>query len=98
MPAVLFGFLLPCMWGVFSRLLQQGATAAPYLEHGVAPLSAAPDLGLGEVGIKLTYENDVRFLYFLKFAHFFFSFMPSIFLYAFIYFFKLEKNNVRLKD
>ena len=45
-PTVLFGFLLPWMWGISSRLLQQSAAAAPYLgrvtppdlECGVAPL------------------------------------------------------------
>ena len=35
----LIGFLLPWTWGISSRLLQQSAAAAPYLEHGVAPLS-----------------------------------------------------------
>ena len=33
----LLGFLLPWTWGLSSRLLQQGAAAAPYLRRGVAP-------------------------------------------------------------
>ena len=46
-PTILLGFLLPCTWGISSRLLQQSAAAARYtleevtppdLEHGVAPL------------------------------------------------------------
>ena len=36
-PAVLLGFLLPWKWGISSRLLQQSATAAPYLGWGVSP-------------------------------------------------------------
>ena len=43
---ILLGFLLPCMWRISSRLLQQSTAAAPYLgrvappdlERGVAPL------------------------------------------------------------
>ena len=35
-PTVLLGFLLPSMWGISSRLLQQTAAAAPYLGGGVA--------------------------------------------------------------
>ena len=38
-PTVLLGFLLPWMWGISSWLLQQSAAAAPYLGHGVSPLS-----------------------------------------------------------
>ena len=30
-PTVLVGFLLPWVWGISSRLLQQSAAAAPYL-------------------------------------------------------------------
>ena len=37
-PTVLLGFLLPWMWGISSRLLQQSTPAAPDLERGVAPL------------------------------------------------------------
>ena len=36
-PTVLLGFLLPWMWGISSRLLQQSAAAAPYLGWGVSP-------------------------------------------------------------
>ena len=39
---MLLGFLLPWMWGISSRLLQQSAAAAPYLGRGVAPLSCHP--------------------------------------------------------
>ena len=35
-PTVLLGFLLPWMWGMSSRLLQQSAAAAPYLGRGVS--------------------------------------------------------------
>ena len=38
-PTVLLGFLLPWMWGVSSRLLQQSTAAAPYLGRGVSPHS-----------------------------------------------------------
>jgi len=37
-PMVLLGFLLPWMWGISLRLLQQSAAAPPDLEHGIAPL------------------------------------------------------------
>ena len=36
-PTVLLGFLLPWMWGISSRLLQQSAATAPYLGQGVSP-------------------------------------------------------------
>ena len=36
-PTILLGFLLPWMWGISSQLLQQSATAAPYLGRGVSP-------------------------------------------------------------
>ena len=36
-PIVLLGFLLPWMWGISSRLLQQSTAAAPYLGRGVSP-------------------------------------------------------------
>ena len=36
-PTVLLGFLLPWMWGISSRLLQQKAATAPYLGRGVSP-------------------------------------------------------------
>ena len=36
---VLLGFLLPWVWGMSSRLLQQSATIAPYLGRGVSPHS-----------------------------------------------------------
>ena len=42
MPTVLLGVLLPWMWGISSGLLQQSAATAPYLVHGVAPLSYHP--------------------------------------------------------
>ena len=36
---MLFGFLLPWMWGTCSQLLQQSVATAPYLGCRVAPLS-----------------------------------------------------------
>ena len=36
-PTVLLGFLLPCMWGISSQLLQQSTATAPYLGRGVSP-------------------------------------------------------------
>ena len=42
MPTVLVGFLLPSMWGISSRLLQQSAASSPYLGHGVASLGHCP--------------------------------------------------------
>ena len=36
-PTVLLVFLLPWMWVISSRLLQQSAAAAPYLGRGVSP-------------------------------------------------------------
>ena len=30
-PTILLGFLVKCMWGISSRLLQQSATTAPYV-------------------------------------------------------------------
>ena len=36
-PTILLGFLLPWVWGIPSRLLQQSAAAAPYLGRGVSP-------------------------------------------------------------
>ena len=36
-PTVLLGFLLPWVWGISSRLLQQSAAIAPYLGRGVSP-------------------------------------------------------------
>ena len=47
-PTVLLGLLLPWMWGMASRLLQQSTAAAPYLGHGVAPLGRRPDLRHGD--------------------------------------------------
>ena len=44
---VLLGFLLPRTWGIPSRLLQQSATAAPYLGWGVSPHGCPPDLERG---------------------------------------------------
>ena len=41
---VLLGFLLSWTWGISSWLLQQSTAAAPYLGHGVAPLSCVPVL------------------------------------------------------
>ena len=35
-PTVLLGFLLPWVWGISSRLLQQSAAIAPYLGRGNA--------------------------------------------------------------
>ena len=36
-PAILLGFLLPCMWGISSWLLQQSTAAASYLGWEVSP-------------------------------------------------------------
>ena len=36
-PTILLGFLLPWMWGISSRLLQQSTATAPYLGLGVSP-------------------------------------------------------------
>ena len=36
-PNILLGFLLPWVWGISSRLLQQSAAIAPYLRRGVSP-------------------------------------------------------------
>ena len=36
-PTVLLGFLLSCLWGISSWLLQQSTAAAPYLGRGVSP-------------------------------------------------------------
>ena len=36
-PTLLLGFLLPWVWGISSRLLQQSAAIAPYLGRGVSP-------------------------------------------------------------
>ena len=36
-PTILLGFLLPWVWGISSRLLQQGTATAPYLGRGVSP-------------------------------------------------------------
>ena len=47
MPTVLLGFLLPWTWSVSSRLLQQSTAAAPYLGHGVTPVSRCPNFGCG---------------------------------------------------
>ena len=46
-PTVLLGFLLPSMWGISLRLLQQSAAVAPYLELGVAPPARHPNLRRG---------------------------------------------------
>ena len=36
-PTILLGFLLPWVWGISSRLLQQSEASAPYLGWGVSP-------------------------------------------------------------
>ena len=41
------GFLLPWMWDISSRLLQQSTATAPYLGRGVSPPAALPDLQRG---------------------------------------------------
>ena len=46
-PTVLLGFLLPWVWSISSKLLQQSTAAAPDLGHGVVPLGHHPDLGHG---------------------------------------------------
>ena len=42
MPTILLGFLLAWAWDISSRLLQQSAATAPYLECGVSPLGYSP--------------------------------------------------------
>ena len=42
LPTILLGFLLLWTWGISSQLLQQSATAAPYLGCEVTPLSHRP--------------------------------------------------------
>ena len=44
---VLLGFLLPWAWGISSRLLQQSAAIAPYLDEGYLLTTALPDLQCG---------------------------------------------------
>ena len=44
-PTILCGFLLPWTWGISSRLLQQNAATAPYLEREYILSAAIPDLG-----------------------------------------------------
>ena len=46
-PTVLLGSLLPWTWGISSRLLQQSAAAAPYLDKGYLLTAAPPDLECG---------------------------------------------------
>ena len=36
-PTILLGLLLPWVWGISSRPLQQSAAAAPYLRRGLSP-------------------------------------------------------------
>ena len=36
-PTILLGFLLPWVWGISSRLLQQSTAAAPYLGWAISP-------------------------------------------------------------
>ena len=43
----LLGFLLPWMWGISSRFLQQSAAAAPYLDEGYLLTAAPPNLEHG---------------------------------------------------
>ena len=43
----LLGFLLPWMWGISSRLLQQSTAAAPYLDDGYLLNAIPPDLERG---------------------------------------------------
>ena len=43
----LLGFLLPWMWGISSRFLQQSAAAAPYLDERYLLTAAPPDLERG---------------------------------------------------
>ena len=46
-PTILLGFLLPWAWGISSRLPQQSAPAAPYLNKGYLLTAALPDLQHG---------------------------------------------------
>ena len=51
-PTVLLGFLLPWMWGISSRLLQQSAPTAPYLGWRVSHLFKFPYLSVLGTGKK----------------------------------------------
>ena len=51
-PTVLLGFLLPRTWGISSRLLQQRAAAAPYLDEGYPLTAAPPDLERGAAPLR----------------------------------------------
>ena len=43
-PTILLEFLLPWVWGISSRLLQQSTATAPYLGWGIPPPATLPDL------------------------------------------------------
>ena len=60
-PTVLLGFLLPWMWGISSRLLQQSTATAPYLGRGVSPPAAPPDLehGVAPLGPPATAQPQL---------------------------------------
>ena len=47
MPTILLGFLLSWTWSISSRLLQQSAAVAPYLDEGYLLTAAIPDLERG---------------------------------------------------
>ena len=53
---LLLGFLLPWVWGISLRLLQQSAAIAPYLGRGVSPQLLEQDL------LELTPKKDVLFI------------------------------------
>ena len=59
-PTILLGFLLPWMWRISSRLLQQSAAASPCLECGGAPLSPCPwPLAWGSSSRPLPLISDI---------------------------------------
>ena len=47
MPTILLGFLLSWAWSISSRLLQQSAAVAPYLDEGYLLTAAIPDFQRG---------------------------------------------------
>ena len=56
-PTVLLGFLLPWMWGISSRLLQQSAAAAPYLGRGVSPWTVWITINCGKFWKRWEYQT-----------------------------------------
>ena len=55
-PTIFLGFLLPWVWGLYSRLLQQIA-AAPYLEQRAEYIMRNAELDEAQAGIKIGERN-----------------------------------------